>query len=84
MAGQHGDPAEPMLQMSTSSKSVYETAAASLVPCEWGRRAAAAPMLEWSAVKYRNVAQSIYTSFYTLTVCISQLMGPVYHSYGNF
>lgn len=42
--------AEPKLRMSTSSEAGDETGAASSDPCEWGRRAAAAPMWGWSAV----------------------------------
>lgn len=44
------DPAELQLQMSTSSELDDGTGEASWVPCEWERRAAAAPGLGWSAV----------------------------------
>lgn len=50
MAGQHGVLAEPKLRMSTSSEAADGTGAASSDPCEWGRRAAAAPVSGWSAV----------------------------------
>lgn len=52
--------------MSTSSEAVDETGAASSDPCEWGRRADAAPVQEWSAVtKTRNWIQyMVYSTDY--------------------
>lgn len=70
VAGQRGVLAGPKPRMSTSSEADDETGAASSAPCEWGRRAAAAPTQESSAVTRTGsefstwyILHDIYTSF---------------------
>lgn len=73
MAGQHGDLAEPKLQMSTSSEWVDGTDAASWAPCEWGRRAASAPVQGWSAIIRTGNVLKLHDILHT-TAYISQVM----------